>query len=374
MNEPVRHPNGTPKGDSPAPPPTSAARSRLMRIAVLLGVAALIAMFAVADLREMWRILARADGALLVLSFVCGGLSYAAMARSYQGIAAAAGADIPFWEMFKVTIVASTVNYVVSTGGISGFAVRIFFFTRRGIASSTAVLISLAQTFLTNLTLLGFVVLGFAYLFRAQSLSGYALIVSGVLLGAFISIGIVFAVLLFHARLRRRTLFYLAQATHWVLHRVIPHRTPPRTHIWRYQFNLNRGITFLVARKRQMIAPFAYILLDWVFTILILYSAFLAVHHPVRLSFVIIGFAIGMVLSYVSLIPGGLGIMEGSMAAIFAGLGVPFETAVVGVVVYRLSYYVMPLVVSLFFHRMFTQGRQVSVEVQRGDRSAYGES
>lgn len=345
-----------------------------MRLAVLLGCAAFLGMFAFADLREMWRVLAQADGFLLLLSFLCGVLAYAAMARSYQGIAAAAGAAISFWEMFKVTIVASTVNYVVSTGGISGFAVRIFFFTRRGVASSTAVLISLAQTFLTNLTLLGFVLLGFAYLFRAQSLSGSAIVVSGLLLGLFIAVGILCAVLLFNARLRRRTLFYLAQTTHWVLHRLVPHRTPPRTHIWRYQFNLNRGIAFLVARKREMIVPFAYILLDWVFTILILYTAFLAVHHPVRLSFVIIGFAVGMVLSYVSLIPGGLGIMEGSMAAIFAGLGVPFETAVVGVLVYRLSYYVMPLVVSVFFHGMFTQGRQVSVEVQRGDRSAYGES
>lgn len=345
-----------------------------MRIAILLGVAAFLAMFAIADLREIWRVLATADGALLTLSFVFGVLSYAAMARSYQGIAAAAGANISFWEMFKVTIVASTVNYVVSTGGISGFAVRIYFFTRRGVASSTAVLISLAQTFLTNLTLLGFVLLGFSYLFRAQSLTGYPLIISAVLLGVFIGVGILCAILLFHARLRRRTLFYLAQATHWVLHRVVPHRTPPRTHIWRYQFNLNRGIAFMVARKQQMIVPFAYILLDWVFTILILYSAFLAVNHPVRLSFVIIGFAVGMVLSYVSLIPGGLGIMEGSMAAIFAGLGVPFETAVVGVLVYRLSYYVMPLVVSVFFHGMLTQGRRVSEEVQRGDRSAYGES
>jgi uncharacterized membrane protein YbhN (UPF0104 family) len=103
--------------------------------------------------------------------------------------------------------------------------------------------------------------------------------------------------------LRRRTLFYLAQGTHWLLHRVLPHRTPPRTHIWRYQFNLNRGIQFLLSRKRQMISPSVYILLDWVFTILIIYAAFYAVHHPVRLSFVIVGFAVGMVLS--TLFPAG---------------------------------------------------------------------
>ena len=47
-------------------------------------------------------------------------------------------------------------NYLVATGGLSGFAVRMYFFTRLGISSQTAVIISLAQTFLTNCMLLIF--------------------------------------------------------------------------------------------------------------------------------------------------------------------------------------------------------------------------
>ena len=53
--------------------------------------------------------------------------------------------------------------------------------------------------------------------------------------------------------------------------------------------------------------------------------------------------------------------MEGSMAAIFAGLSVPFETAVVAVLIYRLAYYVLPMIISLFFFRgMLLQGARVS--------------
>jgi uncharacterized protein (TIRG00374 family) len=273
--------------------------------------------------------------------------------------------------MFKITIVASTVNYLLSTGGLSGFALRMYFFTRRGISSGTALLISLAQTVLTNFTLLVFVLIGCLYLFSAHPLQGYALVIIGALLALFIAAAVIAILLLLRPRWRRRTLFYLGQTAHWVLHRLLPHRTPPRTHIWRYQFNLNRGIEFLLSRKRQMRVPFLYIWLDWIFTILILYTAFLAIHFPVRLSFVIVGFAVGITLSYVSLIPGGLGIMEGSMAAIFAGLGVPYETAVVAILVYRCAYYLLPLVISLFFHGMFTQGRQVGVDLQSGDLSPY---
>lgn len=39
------------------------------------------------------------------------------------------------------------------------------------------------------------------------------------------------------------------------------------------------------------------------------------------------------------------------MAAIFVSLGVPFETAVVAVLLFRVAYYLLPLVISVFFFR-----------------------
>jgi len=363
----------SPSGQLPSHPSASAGSRRhfhWVQLAFLLGVLAFAALFAFADLRELWRVLSQADLRLLLLSAGCALLSYAAMSRSYQGIATAAGTKVPFWEMFKITLVANTANYLVSTGGLSGFALRMYFLNRRAIAMGTAVIISLAQTFLTNATLLGFVLIGFLYLFSTHTLHGYALVITTVLLAGFVAAAIITFFLLFHARWRRRTLFYLSQTAHWVMHRLIPHRTPPRTHIWRFQFNLNRGIQFLLSRKHQMIVPLIYIIADWVFMILTLHTAFLAVHYPIRLSFVMVGFAVGIVFSFVSLIPGGLGIMEGSMATIFASFGVPFETAVVAVLIFRFSYYLLPLVASLFFHGMFAQGRQVSAEL-RGGLSPY---
>ncbi len=319
--------------------------------------------FVFADLRELWRTLADADARLLPLPFLCGISSYLLMAWSYQGIVRAAGAELSFAEMFKITLVANTANYLVATGGLSGLAVRMYFLTNRGVASGTAVVISLIQTFLTNVTLLFFLLTGMIILFSQHTLHGYALAATTALLVIFSIAGILATLLLFHARVRRRTLFALAQTTHWVMHRLIPHRTPPRTHIWRYQSRLNRGIEFLMSRKRQMLGPFVLIIVDWIVTLLIIQTAFAAVRYPVRPSFVIIGFAVGIVLSFVSFIPGGLGIMEGSMAGIYASLGVPFETALVAVLVFRCAYYLLPMLTSLFFfHGMFVQAREIRTE------------
>ena len=338
--------------------------SRWVRWAFVLGLAAFAAIFAVADLHELWAVLQRADPWLLTLPFLFMLASYVTMARSYQGIAEAAGCRVALLEMLKITLVANSMNYLVSTGGLSGFAVRLYFFTRLGVSSQTAVVISLAQTFLTNCTLLVFVLIGFAYVFRNSSLHGSALVVTVVLLVLFLLLAVIAALLLFNPRLRRRTLFRLAQMTHWLLHRVRPGKAPARTHIWRYQFNLNRGIDFLVSRKEAMLKPLFYIGLDWLFTILILYSAFLSVGYSIALSHVIVGFAVGIVLSFASLIPGGLGVMEGSMAAVFASMQVPFETAVVAVLLFRVAYYLVPLLISVFFlHGMFAQGSTLSKEL-----------
>src|SRR5262249_22982255 len=121
-----------------------------------------------------------------------------------------------------------------------------------------------------------------------------------------------------------------------------------------------------MSRKRDMVVPLLYIALDWVLTLLILYTSFLTLRCPVRLSQVMVGFAVGMVAAFASLIPGGLGVMEGSMAAIFAGFGVPYESAVLAPLLFRIAYYVLPLLVSLFFlHGMFVVGRQLGREIHK---------
>lgn len=341
-----------------------AGRSHLISWLLVVGLLAFVLIFVFSDGRELWRIAASLDARLLLLPLGCALLSYVVMALSYYGIAEAAGCRVPFWEMLKITFVANAVNYLVTTGGLSGFAVRMYFFIRMAIPSGTAVTISLVQTFVTNLVLLLFVVVGFIYLLQTNDLQGFVLGATAALMVVFVLLAAIGVLMLLHRQLRRRTLFVLAESVHWFMHRFLPRHKPRRVHIWRFQRNLNRGIEFLLARKWRMFVPILWIGLDWFITLCILYTAFIAVGYPIPMSFVIVGFAVGIVLSLVSFIPGGLGVMEGSMAAIFASLGVPFETAVVAVLVFRVAYYLLPLLISVFFFRgMLVQGTHVNPDM-----------
>ncbi len=330
---------------------------------VVVGLGVLVLLFVLADTRALLRTIEQINPWLLILPVLATLGSYLAMSKSYQGIAHAADCPFPFWEMLKISFVANSMNYMVATGGLSGFAARLYFFTRRGISGSTATSISLAQGFITNVTLLLFILIGFGYLIASARLSPAALVTTSILLGLCVAATIICIVFLFRRRLRRRVIFVLSQTADRLLHRFLPRYKPARTRIWRFQRNLNLGIDFLLDRRTHMIAPTIWILIDWLLTMGILEFAFLCVGYPISFSVLIIGFALGLTLSLISIIPAGLGVMEGSMAAVFTSLDVPFETAVVAVLIFRVAFHVIPLVTSVFFfHGLFVEGRAHSGE------------
>jgi uncharacterized protein (TIRG00374 family) len=343
-----------PRADSPRTPP------RLLIIgSALLGLAVLIALVLLADARALVETAMGIPPSGLIGPLVFSLLSYAAMARSYQGIANLAAQRLPFLVWLRITFVSNTVNYVVTSAGLSGFAVRMFLLSQYGVASGRAVLISLVQTFLTNFTLLFFILGGFVSLLIRQQLTGPSLAIATAALAAFAGVLVYALVLVINRRLRRLTLFWIGRLAHRVLRRFAPSRTPDLVRFWRYQHNLDRGIEFLLARKQGMIAPTAWITFDWVLTSGILWAAFRGVSHPLSPGVVMVGFGVGLFFALVSFVPGGLGIMEGSMSAVFVSLGVPLEKAVVAVLIFRLTYHVLPLFVSMFlFHGVFRAARR----------------
>ena len=321
-----------------------------------VGLGLLVLLVLLSDGRELLRTAANIEPALLALPVALTVLSYAAMSRSYQGIAEAAGCRLGFGEWLRITFVSNTVNYLVTSGGLSGFAVRMYLLSQRGIPSGRAVLISLVQTFLTNFTLLFFIAIGFATLVLRHHLEPAALGAASTGVAVFAGLLAYGILLVYHRRLRRRTLLFLADAAHRVLRRLVPRWTPRRVGLWRFQHNLNEGLEFLFSRKDRMLGPAAWITLDWALTIAILWSAFRSVHYPIAPGLVVIGFGVGILFSLVSLVPGGLGVMEGSMTAVFVSLSVPLEPAVVAVLIFRLAYYVIPLLVSVvLFHGVMLQ-------------------
>jgi uncharacterized protein (TIRG00374 family) len=76
---------------------------------------------------------------------------------------------------------------------------------------------------------------------------------------------------------------------------------------------------------------------------LTMYLLFIAAGHPVSLGVLLSGYGLPLLLGKLAfIVPGGVGVVEGSMAAIFNGLGVPGGVTVVVVLTYRIFSFWLP--------------------------------
>ncbi|HEY8517894.1 MAG TPA: lysylphosphatidylglycerol synthase transmembrane domain-containing protein [Candidatus Binatia bacterium] len=354
---PAEESNGAPDavaaaGLAPASDLSSYSSRRLLLATITFAVIGFGLLFFYSDGRELLNVASTIAWPRLLVPIGTTLLSYVLMAMSYEGIARAAGTPIGYVPMLRITFVSNIVNYIIATGGLSGFALRMFFFRQFGIPVGRAVTISFVQGLITNLTLLIFLAMGFVFLLTHESLGTAALVSAAVLLALFVVATLLALLLLLHRGVRRRVLFWGLEASHLIARKVLPHhRTPRRIRLWRLQLNIERGFAFILANWRQMVLPVVWIVLDWIVTLAVLWGCFWCVHLNIPFPLVTVGFAVGILFSMVSLAPGGIGIMEGSMTTVFVALGTPMEETVIAVLLFRLAYYGVPFVVSLAFFR-----------------------
>jgi uncharacterized membrane protein YbhN (UPF0104 family) len=82
-----------------------------------------------------------------------------------------------------------------------------------------------------------------------------------------------------------------------------------------------------------------------VFDMLTLYLIFIAAGHPVSPAVLLAGYGLPLLLGKAPLLPGGVGIVESTMAALYTGLGVPNAVAVVVILIYRFFSFWLPSLV-----------------------------
>jgi uncharacterized protein (TIRG00374 family) len=76
-----------------------------------------------------------------------------------------------------------------------------------------------------------------------------------------------------------------------------------------------------------------------------LYLLFVAARYPVSPGVLLAGYGLPLLLGKVSFLPGGVGIVEGTMAVLYDGLGVPDAVTVVVILAYRLISFWLPTLV-----------------------------
>lgn len=84
--------------------------------------------------------------------------------------------------------------------------------------------------------------------------------------------------------------------------------------------------------------------LNVVFDMFTIYFLFIAAGHRINFAVLLTGYGLPLLLGRIAfIIPGGVGVIESTMAHLYSGLGVPYATAVVVVLIYRFLSFWFPL-------------------------------
>jgi len=123
-------------------------------IFIFIAVAVLVS---VSDVRKMIHLSAKLDPYFLGLSFSAAFVSYLLIAISLKKILELMDIRLPFLEIFTISWISTSINYVLSTGGVGGFTARVYLLKKKGISYSDTIVVSIIHSFIMNVILMLFV-------------------------------------------------------------------------------------------------------------------------------------------------------------------------------------------------------------------------
>ncbi|MFZ2097338.1 MAG: YbhN family protein [Anaerolineales bacterium] len=296
---------------------------------VVLGIAVHLILPQITALQNSWQVLTSMILWAVGLAFLAQIFSYLGSGYMLQSILAIAHQKVSLW--LDTLIVLGSYSIGMVAGGVIGSSAAIYQWTSGGKGSMEGA--TLASIFLPQFNTIILVlvsIFGLIHLLLVHSLTQAELIGFGVTL-------LILGLIIGGAALAVRFRDQATKVIVWISSRVVrlrrksfdPHTTQQQANdIFGAWDALWHG-----AWHQPVVGAF----LNVAFDMLTLYFLFIAAGEKVSMSVLLAGYGLPLLLGKVAfIIPGGVGVVESSMAALYTGLGVPQATTVVVVLGYRL--------------------------------------
>ena len=285
----------------------------------------------------------------LILAMFASAIIYVFMGLSLWETLKLLGRKINIGACMSIAFVSTTVNYLISTMGVSGFALRAHLLGKRGVPLGISVMASIVISVLLYAVLFAIILQGSLLLVlssgmsREQMIQNFAAVIGIALIGAAIT------AFFFNSELRYKSLRKIFMVTNKVIYKLFG-ALIPKNNYSAFAMQLDNGLATIHKNKSKITLATLYICGDWIFTILILYLAFLAIGIKIQIGVLLAGFAIGMVTTLIPFLPGGLGAMEIAMTTVFSQMGIDWDSALMAALIYRFVYYIIPGIISVFVY------------------------
>lgn len=339
----------------PAQEPAEAEAPKLQQRFITAGVvllALLGVLVVLLDWQEVRDVLGRAQWRWIPVTLLFTSVSYYCLSHSFALINDSFGISMRRRDLLWVGFVSSAM--IAAVGGLAGHAIRVLLMAKRGLAPSDVMAPSLFHAYIESLAFFALIPAGLIYLLLTHPLSsGVAVWLSvgtGILGAAFAITAVVF----FFPPARSVVLWVVRAFMRLVTRRDIAQA------LKNFEATLNRGLREVRTQPQSLLLPVGLIVADRVARVVVIWFCFQALGSDVEFGVTVTGFAIGVAAGVMSMVPGGIGVQEGSIVGAYHLLGVPLEEAVLASILFRAVYYMVPFGISLGFYRRLMRGNKLA--------------
>ncbi|MFZ1039919.1 MAG: YbhN family protein [Anaerolineales bacterium] len=308
---------------------------RYLPILILLGLAVRLLLPQITTLESSWSVLLGMTWWAVALAAAAQVLSYAGSGFTMHAILDANQQKLSPLKGALITMASASIGLLVG-GWVGGTAATYRWVRREGHDGNTATLAGTLPAILNNVVLAGVAVIGTAYLLLVHDLSPLQLIGFGVVL--FVLVLMIFGIVNVLRFPETATRFAVGLAGRWAGVRHKPYQAE------RTVASVTEFIkSWDSLREGKWLRPVLGAVANTGFDILTLYFLFIAARQDVNLGILFAGYGLPFILGKMAfLFPGGIGVMETSMVALYDSLSVPNEVSVVVILGYRLFSFWLP--------------------------------
>lgn len=304
-----------------------------------------------ADLAKLTKSFHDIDLFWAALMLGAGAASYFFIAAVLHQLLKGIGRPLRFSSVFQISLLSCTLNYLLAFAGLSGVAAKVYMLSRQGIPPSKTLSVSMVHGFLTNTVAVALIYLGFFFMYSHRNLSIKQVELAIPVLAATFLLTWVTIRIIVSSSFRGKLWTWVLGVSKACCSRINRGHWIQEEKADAFFCNFDDSMKLLMSNNRMLLAPAGCALLDWLFMFLCLACAFRAVHCQADPQALLVGFSVAIFAALFSFTPVGIGVMEGTMVGSFYLMGLDYDDALLAILLYRLTYYWLPLFVSLFFYR-----------------------
>jgi glycosyltransferase 2 family protein len=317
-------------------------------LVTLIGVIVIVS-----DWQDIRSVLDQAEWSYLPIALLFTFFSYFCYSYGYAFVCELIGIQMRKRELAEACFISVVVNHVVTTGSVLGYSIRYLLMKMYNVSFKDFITSSFLHYYLTSLDMLIFLPLTFIYLLTHTSVPKGVAIALGLMTLFFTLVLILTSILIFFPSKRQPIIRILARIIWKILHR--------DTLTWLTQLDetFTRGTLAVRQHPKHLVWIMLLTMIDFICSIAAMGIVLRAFGASVSPPILVTGYVIGIMAGLVSMVPGGFGIQEGSMAGIYSLLGVQFEQAVLAAILFRILYYLVPyLLILLFYSQLLRTAKQ----------------